>query len=406
MSTEIDTNDAPPAPLFELDMGGNGGVFAPSTYDEIVVWIQQERGFWEWVAQSGNVGNHKSLIDAPLASISRALQAANELRAYANDINAVRHRLEIVQRELRMTYVDAGFPHSSSPGGIKAGKLGQRSAEEAIGYMYAFIPSTIAFDGRSPLAWRGLIEGLSDRFGFSAVPKESYDAALQSASDLREKLERELGDKKRAIGVMQRKFEALDKKIQATEAAQSEEFNKLVQQSKQEHEAALKAHEEEMSALQAAFKENMTLRAPVAYWEEQRKSHTELAAKMGLAVAVSMGCLTFLLGVIVVWVLNTKKAGSSPEAWRVAVLGLIGVLGIWAVRLIVRLFLSHRHLSHDASERVTMVQTYLALYEGKTAPTEDDRKIVLGALFRPATDGIVKDEPIPNPALDVLTKLK
>jgi hypothetical protein len=51
-----------------------------------------------------------------------------------------------------------------------------------------------------------------------------------------------------------------------------------------------------------------------------------------------------------------------------------------------------------------MVQTYLALIEGGKLTNGEDRQLILQALFRPASDGIVKDEGIPASFFEVLTR--
>jgi hypothetical protein len=57
---------------------------------------------------------------------------------------------------------------------------------------------------------------------------------------------------------------------------------------------------------------------------------------------------------------------------------------VWVVRILVRLLLSNIHLLTDARERVTMVQTYLALLRrGKIK--DDERMFILQTLFRPET---------------------
>ncbi|WOI45625.1 DUF6161 domain-containing protein [Acidovorax sp. BLS4] len=70
-----------------------------------------------------------------------------------------------------------------------------------------------------------------------------------------------------------------------------------------------------------------------------------------------------------------------------------------------RLYLSAHHLRIDADERAVMVQAYLALTnEGKV--TEAERVLVLGPLFRPTVDGIVKDDGAPDlSAASILSKL-
>ena len=83
---------------------------------------------------------------------------------------------------------------------------------------------------------------------------------------------------------------------------------------------------------------------------------------------------------------------------------LIGLFAVWGVRLVVRMFLSNMHLMTDAAERVVMVKTYLSLLEGDRLSSAEDRQLILQALFRPASDGIVKDEGIPASFFELLTR--
>lgn len=85
-------------------------------------------------------------------------------------------------------------------------------------------------------------------------------------------------------------------------------------------------------------------------------------------------------------------------------MALTSLFAVWAVRLLVRMYLSHHHLANDANERVVMVQTYLSLTEGDKLTSDEHRKLILQALFRPATDGIVKDEGIPASVFELLTR--
>ena len=101
---------------------------------------------------------------------------------------------------------------------------------------------------------------------------------------------------------------------------------------------------------------------------------------------------------------NKTPADKQPDAWRIAMVVLVGVFALWGARLIVRMFLSHLHLLTDAAERVVMVKTYLSLLEGDQLADKEDRQLILNALFRPAADGIVKDEGIPPSMLEFLTR--
>lgn len=50
------------------------------------------------------------------------------------------------------------------------------------------------------------------------------------------------------------------------------------------------------------------------------------------------------------------------------------------------------------------VQTYLSLMEGEHLASRNDRQLILQALFRPASDGLVKDEGVPFSLAEVITR--
>ena len=64
------------------------------------------------------------------------------------------------------------------------------------------------------------------------------------------------------------------------------------------------------------------------------------------------------------------------------------------VRMQMKLFLSERHLALDARERKAFAQAYVGFLsdKGSSAEAAGQRSAVYAALFRPTTDGIVKDE--------------
>jgi hypothetical protein len=74
---------------------------------------------------------------------------------------------------------------------------------------------------------------------------------------------------------------------------------------------------------------------------------------------------------------------------------LPAVIGVWAIRVLVRLLLSNLHLEAEAVERRTMLLTYLALLRRGQGPSEQQRELILQTLFRPSATGIVKDDALP-----------
>ena len=135
--------------------------------------------------------------------------------------------------------------------------------------------------------------------------------------------------------------------------------------------------------------------------------YTDRYAPNGFTGAVSFGGIAAAagaLGWLIHDLLRTATPHAAPEAWRLAMIVLIGLFAVWGVRLVVRMFLSHLHLATDAAERVVMTRTYLSLLEGDRLSSKDDRQLILQALFRPSSDGLVKDEGIPPSMLEFLTR--
>lgn len=87
------------------------------------------------------------------------------------------------------------------------------------------------------------------------------------------------------------------------------------------------------------------------------------------------------------------EADPRSSVYFVASAGLATVAGLilWIGRLLTRLYLSEHHLRKDAEERRIMTTTYLALMR-KGAASDVDRQVILTALFRNSSDGIVKDD--------------
>ena len=54
--------------------------------------------------------------------------------------------------------------------------------------------------------------------------------------------------------------------------------------------------------------------------------------------------------------------------------------------------LSHQHLAADAEERRILIMTYLSLRRRGKLPDEANLDLLLGPLFRPGTDGLVKED--------------
>jgi hypothetical protein len=218
---------------------------------------------------------------------------------------------------------------------------------------------------------------VSEQLGLAGIPQQRFEATLKSLTATQAELARMLAEKTEAYNALHRNYEQISADITEAHKSQTESFEAFLESNQQTYDNALTEHQGNMKILETAFREKMALRAPVEYWEDRHTHHQRRTQIMGRWSFGAMAVLTVLIGLVAWWVLHNLSADGKPEVWRVSVLVLVGVLGVWATRLLVRMFLSHIHLTTDAAERVVMVKTYLALLEGEKLPSDDERKLRL-----------------------------
>lgn len=217
---------------------------------------------------------------------------------------------------------------------------------------------------------------------------------LESSLELQARLDGELGK-------LNHKFE------KAFEA-----FNRKVEHVQEETEASFR---NTVAGLEAAFTQQQAIRAPVKLWSEKQLEH-EKAKERAFAMFLAGLTLASIITVILILALGirphffetllapigcdpqnpeTTCAGFSLKGTIIAtgVLSLYTLL-LWFTRLQMKLFLAERHLALDARERQAFAQSFIGLVrEGDVSEeAQEQRALVYAALFRPASDGTVREE--------------
>lgn len=397
-----------PEPLFTLDLVENGGRLAPTTAVELIQWIQTEQKFWAWVTQR-HYGSHEQGFRQAIDQLSHALNHANQYQQYVvSNPQQAQNNLENIKNHINEALLRRKLPHSSTPLAKRIEAYQQAAGDQAASFLFAVhVPPDQGhhFQPNDLNSWRGLIDGLVDRFQpAQASAKGKKLAADQSFEQLRVKAEQLVADKTEKYDALHRDYTLLAEGVQATAEDQLADFTEAQAERVKAFEALLAEHKTGMEALRKLYREEMGLKAPVEYWETKCASHTKLAWITGILSFVGIAAAAIGLGWQMHDLLVTTPKGSAPEYWRIAALVLIGLFTVWGLRLVVRMFLSNLHLMTDAAERVVMVKTYLSLLEGDRLSGAEDRQLILQALFRPATDGIVKDEGIPASFFELLTR--
>lgn len=397
----------PAEPIFSLDLGENGGLFAPRSIQEANEWVQAEINFWSW-QRDRQSGNHTNGFRQALNQLQEALNCLQRAQQYAtHNLQQYDQQIQAAQASVREALVVHGLPHSSTSLAKRIDLYRTQNEAAASFYAGVFVPPR---DGHSlqpqtPDAWRGLVEGILDRYELPAsLREERLEAASQAFEQLRANTASVVGEKTASIEALHRDYAELASDIRSARESHQNDFDSAQQQRSERFEALLATHEAAMSDLRKAFREEMAMRAPTEYWRSKEEHHQRMSKASGRVAFGGMLVAAVGLAWILYSLLASTPPGSGPDSWRLALVGLIGLFSVWAIRLVVRSYLSNLHLAGDAAERRVMVQTYLSLLESGAAVGDQDRQLILQALFRPAADGIVKDEGVPPSVVDFLTR--
>lgn len=390
--------------VFETDLGENGGVIAPASFSDFVSWIDEEYDKWSWLAPSTPGLENYGFLGTPQESLSHIRRVAREMH---REKHVGSHGIAQI---LNGNYV--GQPpvlfHSSSDVGVALLAIKDKWSARDAATAYGILRGALNIDFmRQPKEFRLMSLVANPASIDAAAILEQLSVERRTSRANVTKLENRLADAvrvfednwagqlKRTRDARKRGFRRLVKVHRAISKAQGDDYSKL---------------KKELEATKAAYAEHMRLRAAVQYWEEKRDGHLRQRGNalrnlrwFGGLAAVAAGLGFFFAGSFVLeasglnmWGVSLGKAGSndvSPAFFVVvsAALAFLLTFIFWAARVFLRLYLTENHMQADAEERRVMTQTYLALIN-ESAAKDDDRLVILNALFRPGTVGIGQED--------------
>lgn len=224
--------------------------------------------------------------------------------------------------------------------------------------------------------------------------KRSLNQALKSLADVKAEVEKETVAQRAAFRQSEDRIKRVERVIGKLSKRRGDRF-----QAAKDHDVAEAI--ERIRETEALYREKMQLKAPVDYWTDKAEVHRNNALdhRWNLVLFATFGSISVVLALILITKYATLFAIENAPAGVYLSLATLGIaittMAFWAARILTRLFLSEHHLSIDAQERAIMAKTYLAL-TADGAVDEKERSLVLASLFRPTTDGIVKDDAAPD----------
>jgi hypothetical protein len=236
--------DPKPEPLFTLNLGENGGILAPTDFNALRQWISAEQSFWSWQQQVRGPNNHLQAFRAAIGQLNQAWQNVDEVeRHQTSNPQHSQNQLSQCRNSIEEAYTRRKLPHSATPIAKRVESYRQEHGVEAGGFFLAvFMPPDPGhhFQPQDLPMWRGLVEGIVERFELGAsIARGRKQAADRSFEQLRLKAEELVGTKTEAYDALHRQYTEIATSVQAVATAQEEQFAKA-QQSRDEAFEALR----------------------------------------------------------------------------------------------------------------------------------------------------------------------
>jgi hypothetical protein len=159
----------------------------------------------------------------------------------------------------------------------------------------------------------------------------------------------------------------------------------------------------DLENLTKTYDDKLALHAAVRYWGIQQKSHNNKAKNFAISLGVTT--VIVLATIILFSIFGLDKPFKEVAVSRFITAAAITTFGIWIIKIVGNIFMSHLHLATDAQERRTMIHTYLALTRKGQGPKDEDRQLILQTLFRPSTTDMVKNDQGPTQLVDMINRL-
>lgn len=384
------------APLFEVQIPDENTIFAPRTFEEIEAWLDREKRFWTWLDEAKR-------DDAPIEYVIRDVLLP--LRRLTDAVGTARNapeqnvpgHINQVRSLLEERLTSKRVPTAESPKGQYIARLAARDKVVAAHALWMLLGNDTQGSNRPSRAFRGQV--LATLYSL-----ESESLAIShtaSWAELQKRVSSEQELLRNSAANLSDEFHKSASEIAELHNTQRSSFDELQAARDREHRDLVDTHKSAMGDIETTFKRELSLRSAVDYLSTKADMHQAAARKASIAAGISGAVLAGLAIYVGVTVFKDATAIQVP---RVAVAVLTATLAFWLLRILVRVLLSNLHLETDMRARSTFVHTYLALLAEGGGIKDEDRALVIGLVFRPISDGLVRDDATPPGLWDLVTK--
>jgi hypothetical protein len=393
--------------FMDVDLKTNGGKRIYRTISELESWFKTEIDFWGWLRDTNwlKIRNQRAQqtlrqmgidyrglaqqgIEKQIASLNNIATAIDQCKKSPNDTNC----LALLQSTILSAYAPLnGTPtaiHSQSPSGQAVALFLKEDLLFAANTLAVFlkIHSEITSSDEAEAIIR-----------VSLYNRGSKDAVLSEKTAMEQLYSEWTTELSKAKKDFQSRLDAMSESHKSAledNKQQGIDFNKLMTDCSNQTNGLVNSSTKELESIKKTYDDRLALQAPVKYWEAKASKHRLLAF-----VYTFLSITAFIITGVGLYISMPQVVGTQKlievKFHEIGLIVLVATIGVWAIRVFVRLMMSNIHLLDDATERRTMLLTYLALLRRDKLPKDDSRLLILQTLFRPASTGIVKDDASP-----------
>lgn len=364
--------------VLRLNDGYQRSFFKP---EDAVGFLESEQKYWEFVRESN--ANPDARLRGAFDKVSQLINRARKLSASSEEPQVIALR-EALEKQTQEAYSapTQRLIASDSPQADYAMKLeSERNAMARNGALLWFtrtISPQDELNSEHRIGSHLAMEFELGRLGERNVDTSRVASILTNLEEVLRESEKNRTDSKsdseQLLNSWKTAFEDKDSKIDS-------KFTSIFDSA-----------EKKLKSIEDTYDQKLALQSSVSYWKAKQNSHTKSAIVWGIVSSIGIASAAAIFSYVVHEILGDTNI-SDVQAWQVTTSLVLLTFLIWIVRTMMRIFLSHTHSREDAVERVTMIQTYLAmLRDPESGMTSDDRKVIYDSLFRPGQFGLIRED--------------
>ena len=373
----------------------------------LVNYVRKERDFWGYDNVNANkfVSSYQTVYDTFLS----ALDTADALAATTNESNFPDSQIVTVKQKIANT-LSGPFSNLVTTCTISSASLVASAflAHAKMPHEY-FVGLTTAISSR---AQQQNVYG-----SFTTVFLSGYvdGFALKKTTEiLKEKLCTESEALKNTLYEVNNEATTIHERYEADYAKSTARMNAVIDDNDSNYKTQTEKLEElitektdRFNTLENVYDEKLRLSKPAEYWAKMSTKYRNSGIRWFAASIFAAFLLIAALLIIIIFVPNLFDGVQWFDfARNTAILTVMTSVGIYVLRVLIKLGMGSYHLSRDAKEREQLTYFYLSLINEKAIdPVERD--LIIASLFSRSDTGLLKgDGGAGMPQINIATKGK